>query len=112
MFRTQYGHFKYQVMPFGLTNTPVSFQRYINKILAEKLDIFIIVYLDDILISIDDDRDGHNTAIKWVLEQFRKFLLYVILKKCGFHQEEVWFLSYMMFLRDIRMEDERIEVIK
>ena len=49
-FRTQYGHFKYQVMPFGQTNVPASFQRYINKILAEKLDIFVFVYLDDILI--------------------------------------------------------------
>lgn len=38
-FRTRYGHFKYQVMPFGLSNAPTSFQGYINKILAEKLDI-------------------------------------------------------------------------
>ena len=49
-FRTQYGHFEYQVMSFGLTIASASFQRYINKIFAEKLDIFIIVYLDDILI--------------------------------------------------------------
>ncbi len=47
-FRTRYGHFEYQVMPFGLTNAPAIFQSYINKILAEKLDVFVIVYLDDI----------------------------------------------------------------
>ena len=35
---------------FGLINALVSFQKYINKILAKKLDIFVIVYLDDILI--------------------------------------------------------------
>ena len=55
-------------MLFGLTNAPASFQEYINKILAEKLDIFVIVYLDNILISIKDDEDGHITAIQWVLE--------------------------------------------
>ncbi len=41
-------------MPFGLSNTPASFQSYINKIFAEKLDIFVMVYLDDISIYIKD----------------------------------------------------------
>ena len=50
-------------MPFSLKNAPVSFQRYINKILAEKLDIIVIVYQDDILIYTKDDGDGHVTAV-------------------------------------------------
>ena len=37
-------------MFFGLTNAPATFQGYINKIFAEKLNIFAIVYLDDIFI--------------------------------------------------------------
>ncbi len=37
-------------MPFSLSNAPASFQDYINKIFAKKLDIFVMVYLDDILI--------------------------------------------------------------
>ena len=41
-------------MFFGLSNTPTTFQKYINKILAEKLNIFIIVYLNNILIYIKD----------------------------------------------------------
>ena len=53
-FQTRYGHFEYQVIPFGLINAPGSFQGYVNKILAEKLDIFVIVYLDDIFIYIKD----------------------------------------------------------
>ena len=62
-FRTRCGHFEYQVMPFGLTNAPVSFQRYINKILLEELDIFVIIYLDYILIYTKDDGNGHVTAV-------------------------------------------------
>ena len=53
-FQTWYGHFQYQVMPFGLSNAPASFQGYINKILAEKLDIFVIFYLNDSLIYTED----------------------------------------------------------
>ena len=61
--RTWYGHFEYQVMSFGLTNAPINFQKYINKILTQKLDIFIIVYLDNIFIYNDDDGDGHITIV-------------------------------------------------
>ena len=39
-------------MRFGLLNATVSFKSYINKILAKKLNIFVIVYMDDILIYI------------------------------------------------------------
>ena len=63
MFRTQYSHFEYQVILFGLTNAPVSFQEFINKIFIEKLNISIIEYLDNILIYINDDTDGHVAAI-------------------------------------------------
>ena len=62
-FKTWYGYLKYQVMLFGLINVPASFQGFINKIHLEKLDIFVIVYLDNILIFTDDDRDGHVAAI-------------------------------------------------
>ena len=50
-------------MLLGLTNAPTSSQKYINKILAKKFDIIIITYLDDILIYIDDNRDGDIVAI-------------------------------------------------
>ena len=41
-------------MSFGLSNAPASFQSYINKIMAKKLDIFVIVYLNDISIYTKD----------------------------------------------------------
>ncbi len=62
-FRTRYGHFEYQIIPFGLTNAPATFQGYINKILAEKLDVFVIVYLDDILIYTDSKSKEHVQAV-------------------------------------------------
>ena len=37
---------------FGLSNVLASFQGYINKILAKKLDLLIIIYLDNIFIYI------------------------------------------------------------
>ena len=111
-FRTRYGHFEYQVMPFGLSNAPATFQRYVNKILAEKLDVFVIVYLDDILIYTEDLGQPHVDAVRWVLDQLRKYSLFANLKKCHFHQDEIRFLGYVVSSKGISMEAERIEVVK
>ena len=112
VFKTWYGHFEYQVMSFGLMNVPASFQGLINKIVAKKLDIFVIVYLDDILIYTNDNGNSHVAAVQWVLKQLRKYLLYINLKKYWFHQEEVWFLGYMMFLKGSQMEVKKIKTVK
>jgi hypothetical protein len=53
-FWTKYGLYEYLVMPFGLMNAPASFQRWMNEILSDYLDVFCIAYLDDILIYSDD----------------------------------------------------------
>ncbi len=99
-------------MPFGFSNAPASFQGYINNILAEKLDIFIVVYLDDILIYIEDPGQPHVKAVQWVLEQLQKNGLYANLKKCQFHEDEVQFLGFVVSAQGIRMEEEKIEAIR
>ncbi len=62
-FKTHYGHFKYQVMPFRLINALITFQGYINKILAKKLDVFMIVYLDNIFIYIKSKGKEYIQAV-------------------------------------------------
>ena len=95
-FRIRYSYFKYQVMPFRLFNAPTSFQDYINKILAEKLDFFIIVYLDDILIYTKDQGQDYLEAVRWVLDFLRKNCLFANLKKCRFYKDKVQFLGYVI----------------
>ena len=56
-FRIRYGHYEYTVMLFGLTNVPATFQTLINNVLREYLDIFVIAYLDDILIYLENPGD-------------------------------------------------------
>ena len=111
-FRTQYGHFKYQVILFGLFNAPATFQEYVNKILAEKLDILVIVYLDDILIYTEDSGQPYFEAIRWVLDQLQKYSLFANLKKCCFYQDEVCFLGYVVSSKGISIEAKKIEVLQ
>ncbi len=56
-------------MLFGFFNISASFQGYIKKILTENLNIYIVVYYDDILINTEDPGQPHIEAIQWVLEQ-------------------------------------------
>ena len=99
-------------MPFGLTNTPDSFQGYVKNTLAEKLNIFVIIYLNDIFLYTKDLEMGHVEAVWWVLEVFRKYNFYVNLKKCCFHQNEVRFLNFVISIDELRIKEERIDIVK
>ena len=99
-------------MLFGLSNTLTSFQGYINKILIEKLNTFIIVYMDDIFIYTENQNWGHVKAVQWVMDFPRKNGLFANLKKCRFHKNEVRFLGYVVSSQGNRIEDEKIKVVK
>ena len=56
-------------MLFNLFNISAIFQKYINKILTEKLDIIVIVYLDDILIHTKDSGQPYVEVVRWYLDK-------------------------------------------
>ena len=62
-FRTRYGSFEWLLMPFGLTNAPATFQRFMNDIFGDLLDVCVIVYLDDILVY-SEDRSQHDSHVR------------------------------------------------
>ena len=55
-------------MLFGLTNAPASLQRSVNEKLHKYLDIFVIVYFDDILIYLETIEE-HIEHVKKVLQK-------------------------------------------
>lgn len=110
-FRTRYGHFEYKVMPFGLVNAPATFQAYINRALVGLVDVFCIVYLDDILIYSDNEAE-HEQHVRRVLERLRQWKLYINLAKCEFHTQSVTFLGFVVSPEGIHMERARVEAIE
>ena len=54
-------------MPFGLTNTSTAFQQFMNDILLDLLNVYVIVYLNDILIYLDN-MFQHKDYVKKVLQ--------------------------------------------
>ena len=66
-------------MPFGLTNAPALFQHMANDIFQNFLDIFLIIYLDDLLIY-SKTQEEHNAHVRQVSQQLREYGLYAKLE--------------------------------
>ena len=58
-FRTCYGLFEWSVISFSLTNAPIAFQRFMNDIFSDLLDVCIMIYLNDILIYLNNMSKHH-----------------------------------------------------
>lgn len=81
-----------------------------NEILAKKLYVFVIIYLDDILIH--TDQADYVDTVWWVMNPLREYSLYNKLKKYCFHQGEIQCLNYEVFLQNIYIENKRIEIVR
>ena len=110
-FRTCYESFEWSIMPFGLTNAPVAFQRFMNDIFSDLLDIYVMIYLDDILIYLNNMSE-HHWHMKEVLKHLRKAGLYAKAEKCKFHSKSVEYLGYILFSSGLTMSDNKIKIIQ
>jgi len=99
------------VMPFGLSNAPLTFQRFMNKLFANLLDVYIIVYLDDILIY-SKNLTEHRRQVKEVLRRLKANGLSVSPSKCIFHKEQVEFLGLILSPRGLCMDEEKVQMIR
>jgi len=110
-FHTRYGLYEYCVMLFGLTNAPALFQRWINEILSEYLDIFRVAYLDDILIF-SQNLEDHRKHVRTILKRVKEMGLTLKASKCEFHTKEIEYLGYVISPQGLRMDEEKIRTIK
>jgi len=110
-FRTCYGLYEYCVMPFGLTNASASFQRWMNEILSDNLDIFCVAYLDNILVFSQNEEKQREHA-QAILKRIGDTGLMLKAFKCEFHTTETEYLGYVISPQGLRMDEEKIRTIK
>jgi len=98
-------------MPFGLTNAPTAFQQFMNDIFSDLLDVCVMIYLDDILIYLNN-MSKHHQHVKEVLKHLRKAGLYAKVEKCEFHSESVEYLGYILSPSGLTMSDDKVKIIQ
>jgi len=98
-------------MPFSLTNASVAFQRFMNDIFSNLLDVCIMIYLDDILIY-SNNMSKYHQHVKEVLKHLCKTGLYAKAEKCKFHSKLVEYLGYILSSSGLTMSNNKIKIIQ
>ncbi|MBW0530765.1 hypothetical protein O181_070480 [Austropuccinia psidii MF-1] len=109
-FRTKNGSYEYLVMPFGLTNAPASFQNLVNDILQYLLDVYVVVYLDDIMVFYKSEEE-HFTHLSTVLSRIRANTLFAKASNFLFHVSSVEYLGYVVSAEALKMNQVNVEQI-
>jgi len=98
-------------MPEGLTNAPAAFQRFLNDIFVDMIDVIVIIYLDDILIY-SDNISEHKLHVWEVLHRLCANGLFACADKCGFHVTSCKYLRYMLSPEGLTMALYKVQIIQ
>ncbi len=109
-FNTPLGHFEYRVLPFGLVNAPAVFQALVNDVLRDMLNIFVFVYLDDILIFSNSLQETRPARAPGSTTPVRKSS-FVKAEKCVFHACSVSFLGSVVSAEGIGMDPAKVRTV-
>jgi hypothetical protein len=109
-FRTRYGHFEFLVLPFGLTNAPATFMHLMHEAFREFLDVFALVFLDDILIF-SKTLEEHERHVDQVLEKLHRHKLFAKESKCDLFKTEVEFLGHLVGRQGVRMMSDKVKAV-
>ena len=97
-------------MSFGLTNASVYFMYLMNSVFMPKLDKFMVVFIDDILIYSENEAD-HAEHLRIVFSRLREHKLYAKFSKCEFWLSKVPFLGHILSRDGISIDPSKVQEV-
>ena len=94
-------------MSFGLTNALAVFMYLTNWVFNLFLDLFMIVYINDILVY-SESKEEHKQHLMLVFQTFRKHKLYAKFAKCVFWLDNVTFLGHVVCKEGISVDLKKV----
>jgi hypothetical protein len=97
-------------MSFSLTNAPAYFIYLMNLVFMPELDKFVIVFIDNILVYLENEKD-HAEHQRIVLTRLRDHQLYAKFSKCEFWLKTVPFLCHVLSENRISVDPSKVQEV-
>ncbi|KAH0720060.1 hypothetical protein KY284_005090 [Solanum tuberosum] len=110
-FRTRYRHCEFLVMSFGLTNALAAFMNLMNRVFRQYLDMFVIVFIDDILIYSRSENE-YMDHLRIVLQVLKDHQVFAKFSKCEFWLRSVPFLGHIVSNKGIEVDPKKTNAVK
>jgi hypothetical protein len=104
------GLFEWVVMTFGLKNAGATYQRAMNLIFHDLLEIILEIYIDDVVVK-SDSMDCHLVDLCLALVRMRQYGLKMNPLKCAFGVSAGKFLRFIVHEHGIEIDLTQIESI-
>lgn len=75
---------------------PSTLQRYINHVLREFLNDFVLIYVDDVLIFTNGSLAEHDVHVRRVLQKLMDAGLQIDISKCDFGVRTTKYLGFVI----------------
>jgi len=82
-----------------------------NDIFSDLLDVYIMIYLYDILIY-SNNMYKHHQHVKKVLMYLCKASFYAKAEKCKFHSKSVEYLGYILSPSGLTISNDKVKIIQ
>ena len=94
----------------GLTNALATFMDLMHKVFQPYLDQFFMVFVDDILIYFQSEKENKD-HMQIVLQALRNHQLYAKFSKCEFWLTEVKLLGHVVLASGVLVDLRKVEAV-
>uniref|UniRef100_A0A1B6H1P7 RNA-directed DNA polymerase n=1 Tax=Cuerna arida TaxID=1464854 RepID=A0A1B6H1P7_9HEMI len=102
--------YQYKVVPFGISTSQAALVHALDKVFADEVEDFTLIYVDDICV-ISSNFPDHLLHLEIILQKLAKANMTVKFSKSTFCQSSIPFLGYTLTETGLQMDHSKVQPI-